>query len=99
MIVHSTPFRVLALVVLVVVAVTFATPRTAEADVMSALAITGIVVAGVILIAFLIVAATRDSSSAGGETRVVWMACTDTGCDPITSSFADLTSLPSVEGP
>ena len=58
-----------------------------------------VVVAGVILIAFLIVAATRDSRSSAAETRVVWIACTDVRCDPVASPFADLTPLASVEGP
>jgi len=93
------PFRALALFVLVVVGVTFVTPGTAEADALTALAIAGAVVAGVILIAFLIVAATRDSRSSAAETRVVWMACTDVRCDPVASSFADFAPLVSVEGP
>jgi hypothetical protein len=89
----------LALFVLVVVGVTFVTPGKAEADATAALAIAGVVIAGVILIAFLIIAATRDSRSAGPETRVVWIACRDGGCEPIASPFADFTPLGGVEGP
>jgi hypothetical protein len=96
---HSFPFRALALFVLVVVGVTFMTPTPAEADAMVALAIAGIVVAGVILIAFLIVAASRESKSSAADTRVVWVACTDVRCDPIATPFADLTPLAGVEGP
>ncbi|HEY3065824.1 MAG TPA: hypothetical protein VGL09_08540 [Methylomirabilota bacterium] len=75
------------------------TPTPAEADAMVALAIAGIVVAGVILIAFLIVAASRESKSSAADTRVVWVACTDVRCDPIATPFADLTPLAGVEGP
>jgi len=99
MMVHSISFRTFALFVLVVVAVTFVTPARAEADPTAALAIAGAVVAGVILIAFLIIAATRDSRTSGPETRVVWMACTDRGCEPIASPFIDVSPFGGVEGP
>lgn len=66
-------FRLIATVLVVVIAVTLATPVRAEADVLMALGIGALVVAGVIIIAFLVVANVRESQRAD-EGRILWVA-------------------------
>jgi hypothetical protein len=78
----TTPFpgfRVLALVVAIVLVITFATPARAEADVLAALAIGTLVVAGVILLAYLIIANASDRNHAD-KGRIIYVACADDRC-------------------
>ena len=72
--IHSAPFRSLALVLVVVLTLTLAAPARAEADVLTILAIASLAVAGVILIAYLIIANVRESRQAEAA-RIVWVAC------------------------
>ncbi len=71
--------RLLALVLVTVLVVTAATPAKAEADVLTGLAIASVVIAGVILIAYLVIANVEGSRRAD-EGRVVWLACAGEGC-------------------
>ena len=72
-------FRLLALVLVVVLTVVFATPAPAEADVLTALAIAGLVLAGVVIIAYLVVANVEGTRRADTG-RVVWLACAGPDC-------------------
>jgi hypothetical protein len=72
-------FRVVALVVAIVLVVTFATPARAEADVLAAIAIGTLVVAGIILLAYLVIANTADRNHADAG-RIVYVACADDRC-------------------
>jgi hypothetical protein len=66
----STPFRLLALVLVLVVLFTVTTPARAEADVMAAIALGTLVIAGVILVVYLIVANVAEHRAAGEEPRI-----------------------------
>jgi hypothetical protein len=81
MLIHSRPFRFLACVLVVVLAITLAAPAPAEADVLTAIAIGTLIVAGVVLIAYLIIANVSDSRQAESP-RIVWLACADCGAPP-----------------
>jgi hypothetical protein len=82
----SEPFRLLALVVTLTLAVTIAAPANAEADVLAGLAIAGLVVAGVILIAYLVIASVDSSRGAGGQ--VIWLACGGDDCAEVVARAA-----------
>jgi hypothetical protein len=63
---HSSPFRTLALVLAVVMLVLAATPARAEAlEPMTIVALVGLALAGIVLIAYLIVANVEGSRAAG----------------------------------
>jgi hypothetical protein len=83
----SEPFRLLALVVALTLAVTIAAPAKAEADVLAGLAIAGLVVAGVILIAYLVIASV-DSSQRGAGGQVIWLACGGDDCAEVVARAA-----------
>jgi hypothetical protein len=71
---HSRPFRTLALVLAVVMLVLVATPARAEAiEPLTMVALVSLAIAGVILIAFLIIANVEDRKSAE-EPAVIWVA-------------------------
>jgi hypothetical protein len=73
----STPshsFRLLACALVIVLTVTFAAPARAEADVLTAIAIGSLIVAGIVLIAYLIIANVDDSRRAE-QPRFVWVPC------------------------
>lgn len=53
--------RIVAVVMAVVLLVTFAAPARAEADVFAMLAIVSLVIAGVIIVAYLVIANTKGS--------------------------------------
>jgi hypothetical protein len=84
----SPPFRLLALVVVLTLITAVATPARADADVLTALAIASAVVAGVILIAYLVIASV-DSSGRADAGRVVWLACTGDDCAALAARAAD----------
>ena len=71
--------QLLALVLVVVVTVVLAMPAPAEADALTALAIVGLVLAGVVIIAYHVVANVEGARRAdtGG---VVWLACAGLDC-------------------
>jgi hypothetical protein len=79
---HSTPCRFLALVLAVVLVLTFAAPAKAEAfDVLTGLAIAGAAIIVLVLIVYLVVANVEGSKMAGSsdgprvmpEAEVVWV--------------------------
>ncbi len=77
-------FRVLAFVLVIVLMATLGMPTKAEADVLAAITIGTLVVAGVIVIVYLIVANVAGSRRAE-ERRIVWVACAGTDCGAATS--------------
>lgn len=87
--VHTTPFRLVALLLAAVLLVVAGTPAKAEAmDVLTIVAIAGLAVAGIILIAFLVIA-NVEGGKAGGGGRVVWVACAAAdGCATIPAETA-----------
>jgi general stress protein CsbA len=71
---HSTYFRTVALVLTVVLLVVAATPAKAEAlEPLAIIAIASLVVAGIVLVAYLIIANTEGERRAD-EGRVIWVA-------------------------
>jgi hypothetical protein len=56
----------------VVLLVTFSTPARAEAEVLTVLAIASLVVVGVIVIAYLVIASTKGDRA--GTPQIVWVA-------------------------
>jgi hypothetical protein len=84
----SPPCRLLALVIVLTLVATLATPARAEADVLTALAIASAVVAGVILIAYLVIASV-DGSRRADEGRIVWLACAGEDCGAVAARVAD----------
>jgi hypothetical protein len=87
--IHTTPFRLVALVLVAVLLVVAGTPARAEAiDALTIVAIAGLAVAGIILIAYLVVANVEGGSQAG-EGRAVWVACAAAdGCAAIPAQTA-----------
>ena len=73
---HSSPFRTLALVLAIVILAVTATPARAEAlEPLTIIALASLVVGGIILIAFLIIANVEGERRAE-EGRVIWVAQT-----------------------
>jgi hypothetical protein len=73
---HSAPFRTLALVLVTVLLVVTATPARAEAlEPLAIVAIATLVVAGIVLIAYLIVANVEGERRAEHE-QIIWVAQT-----------------------
>ncbi len=71
------PFKVIALVLAAVLMVVAGTPAQAEAvDALTILAIAGLAAAGLVIIAYLIIA-NVEGDKAAGPGRVVWMACAE----------------------
>jgi len=87
--IHTTPFRLVALLLAAVLLVVAGTPGKAEAiDALTIVAIAGLVVAGIVLIAYLVVA-NVEGGRAGGDSRVVWVACAAAdGCATIPAEPA-----------
>jgi hypothetical protein len=86
---HTTPFRMLALLLAAVLCVVAGTPARAEAvDALTIIAIAGLAAAGLILIAYLIIANVEGDGQAS-EGRVVWVACAAAdGCATIPAETA-----------
>ena len=81
--VHTTPFRLVALVLAAVLMVLASTPGKAEAvDALTIIAIAGLVVAGIVLIASLVVANVEGRKRADIP-RVLWMACLGDECGSV----------------
>jgi hypothetical protein len=98
--IHTAPFRLIALLLVTVLMVVAATPARAEAvDALTIVAIAGLAVAGIILIAYLVVANVEGPKDAGGG-HVVWVACAGDECAPIPAPAAAAlagSSIPSVD--
>jgi hypothetical protein len=77
---YSAPFRLIAVVLVAMLLVVAATPARAEAiEALTILAIVGFVAAGIVLIAYLIIANTEGDKTADAG-RVIWVACTGDDC-------------------
>jgi hypothetical protein len=96
--VHTMPFRVIALLLAAVLMVVVGTPAKAEAlDALTIVAIAGLVVAGIVLIAYLVIA-NVEGDKASNEGRVVWVACAAAdGCASIPAETAAALMAPVVE--
>jgi hypothetical protein len=94
---HTTPFRMIALLLAVVLLAVAATPGRAEAvDALTIVAIAGLAVAGIILIAYLIVANVEGDRSARA-TQTVWVACAGDDCVSIPARTAAALAAAPVE--
>jgi hypothetical protein len=77
---YSAPFRLIAVVLVLMLLVVVATPARAEAiDALTIVAIAGLVVAGIVLIAYLVIANVEGDKTADAG-RVIWVACTGDDC-------------------
>src|SRR5436309_2521619 len=81
----SSPFRLLAVLLAVVLLTTLMTPAPANADPLTALAIAGGVVVVVIIVVYLIVASSKGGRQASVEHRVL-LACAGDECRPLGSA-------------
>jgi hypothetical protein len=71
---HSTPFRMLAVVLVTVLLIVAATPARAEAiEALTLVAIGTLVLAGILIIAYLVVANVEGERRAD-EGRIIWVA-------------------------
>jgi hypothetical protein len=88
--VHTTPFKLVALLLAAVLMVVAGTPARADAmDALTIIAIASLAVAGIVLIAYLVVANVEGDKQASSEGRVVWMACAaGDGCASIPAETA-----------
>ncbi|HET7340273.1 MAG TPA: hypothetical protein VFL90_02335 [Methylomirabilota bacterium] len=74
------PFRLLALMLAVVLVVTFAAPAKAEAfDVLTGLAIAGVVVIVIVIVAYLVIA-NAEGNKRAEQRQEVWLACAAERC-------------------
>jgi hypothetical protein len=74
---HSTHFRMLALVLATVMLLIAATPAKAEAlEPLAIIAVVGLVIAGIVLVAYLVIANTEGERRADEGARVIWVAQT-----------------------
>ena len=94
----SPTHRTIALVLATVLVLTLGTPAEADANVLTALALGGLVAAGVILIAYLVIANVVDFRQAQ-EAGQVWMACAGAGCAAVRSSGSAVASLANGQAP
>jgi hypothetical protein len=91
--IHTTPFRLVALLVATVLMVVAATPAPAEAiEPLAIVAIVGLALAGIILVAYLVVANVEGKSAGIGP--VVWLACAADGCTSIPADAALVLAAP-----
>jgi hypothetical protein len=99
--VHTVPFRLVALLLAVVLMAVVGAPAPANAmDPTTILAIAGAAAAGVVLVAYLVVANSEgDKGGAGSSQRVLWMACSsEEGCSPIPEETASALLRQSANG-
>ena len=96
---HTTPFRLVALLLTAVLLVVAGTPARAEAiDALTIVAIAGLAAAALVLIAYLVIANVEGDKSAGDEGRVVWVACAATdGCVTIPTETAAALIQPTLD--
>ena len=84
--VHSSCSRILGLALVIVLAVTLATPAKAEADPLTTITLVSLGVAGVLIIAYLIIANTVERRA--DEGRIIRVACVGDGCRVLLVSSA-----------
>lgn len=77
--------RLLAATLVVLLVLTLAAPARAEADVLTILAITSLVMAGVVIVAYLVIANVEGSRRAHTG-HLVWLACAGAGCRPAAAT-------------
>lgn len=86
--IHTTPYRLLALLLATVLLVVASTPAKAEAiEPLTIVAIVGLVAAGIILIAYLLVA-NVEGSKRSDLGRLAWMACGGDECWTVPAATA-----------
>jgi hypothetical protein len=86
--VHMPSFRLVALLLVVVLLLVAGTPARVEAiEPLTLVAIAGLAVAGIVLIAYLIIANVEGGRSAS-EGRTVWVACAAADCVPVPAATA-----------
>jgi hypothetical protein len=86
--IHTAPFRLVALLLATVLMVIAATPAKAEAvEALTIVAIVGLAIAAIVIIAYLVVANVEGSSSSDGG-RVLWVACAGDDCTPVSATAA-----------
>jgi hypothetical protein len=101
--IHHPAFRMIALVLVLAFGLTLATPAKADAfDVLTAIAIGTLVVAGIILVVYLIVANVHGSKMSEADTPLL-VACAESdaaprACWPLPSSAA-VQTFETVQGP
>lgn len=95
-------FRLIALVLVLALALTLAAPARAEADILTAIAIGTLVVAGVILVVYLIVANVHGSKMGRADVPVL-VACAESEAGPRTcwplAPAAATPAFETVQGP
>jgi hypothetical protein len=99
--VHTVPFRLVALLLAAVLMAVVGAPAPANAmDPTTILAIAGAAAAGVVLVAYLVVANSEgDKGGATSSQRVLWMACSsEEGCSPIPEETASALMRQSANG-
>ena len=88
------PYRLLALILAVVLVVTLTTPAKAEAfDVLTGLAIAGAVLIVLVLVAYLVIA-NMEGDKRVEQRREVWLACAGERCVMIPGATAPATFAP-----
>jgi hypothetical protein len=85
--IHTVPFRLIALVLATVLMVVAATPAKAEAiDALTIVAIAGLALAGIIIIAYLIVANVEGEGKSADSGRMIWVACAGDECTQVPAA-------------
>jgi hypothetical protein len=94
--VHTTSLRLIALALATVLTIVAATPAKAEAvDPLTIVALVGLAAAGIVLIAYLVVANVAGKRRADTG-RVIWMACTGDGCAAVPAETVAAIADPAV---
>ena len=93
-----TFLRLTAIVLVTVLAVTLAAPARAEADALWAVGVAGLVIIAVIVIVYLVVASSRGPKMPAVEAQPVMVACVESdvearSCWPVPSASATATPV------
>ena len=88
----SSFFRTVALVVAMILIITCATPAKAEADVMTSITLVSLVIAGVLIIGYLIVANTSGNRQM--SSRLLRIACLGDDCAGLFAKTPAMTIAP-----
>jgi hypothetical protein len=104
MLIHHPAFRMIALVLVLVLGLTLTTPAKADAfDILTAVAIGTLVVAGIILVVYLIVANVHGSKMSEADPPVL-VACAESetaprACWPLPPGATITPAFETVQGP
>jgi Na+/serine symporter len=96
--IRSPARRAIGLVLATVLVLTLGTPAAAEANVLGALAIGGLVAVGVVLIAYLVIANVADLRQAH-EAGPVRVACAGAGCADVPTPGSAVASPANGQAP